>query len=71
MRWWVIQWAGNGCILLGSWLLAKKRRSCLVAYSIGNFCWISYGVAAHIWPMVALDAILTGLNVWGWLRWNQ
>lgn len=66
-----LQWLGNTCILLGCWLLVDKKKSSLVCFSLGNLCWITYGIHSHLWAIVVLDSILTVLNVKAWIQWSK
>lgn len=67
----VIQWIGNGFILLATYELSKKNRSCLVYYSLGNVFWAIYSIHGHLWALLALDGALTALNVRAWLKWGK
>jgi hypothetical protein len=66
-----LQWIGNSFILLATYALAKKKRLCLVLYSLGNVCWITSGIHSHLWAIVALDGILTALNIRAWIQWSK
>jgi len=66
-----LQWVGNGLILAATYLLAHKRKSSLVYYSLGNACWITWALPHHVWGIVALDGILTVLNVRAWITWRM
>lgn len=67
----ILQWAGNGFILLATYELSKKKRLCLVYYSIGNLLWMVYSIHSHLWALLALDVILTALNVRAWFKWGN
>ena len=66
----ILQWGGNASSLLATYLLARKRKVCLVLYSLGNLLWITWAMRHHIWAIVSLDGILTVLNVRAWLAWK-
>lgn len=65
-----LPWIGNGLILAATYLLARKRKICLVYYSLGNVLYIVWAFQHQIWGVVALDGVLTGLNVRAWIAWN-
>ena len=58
----LVGWIGSGLLV---WSLLQARLLRLRALNLGGcFVLIGYNTAVHVWPMVGLNVVLAGINVW-------
>ena len=58
----VVGWAGSGLLV---WSLLQTRLLRLRALNlVGCLVLIGFNAAVHVWPMVGLNVVLAGINLW-------
>jgi hypothetical protein len=58
----IVGWVGSGLLV---WSLLQTRLLRLRALNLlGCFVLIGYNTAVRVWPMVGLNVVLAGINVW-------
>ena len=63
-------WIGTGLVLVGYYLNANKYVSSWLTWFTGNTCILIYSCYLEAWPMVALNAFLLCMNVYGYRKWK-
>ena len=67
----IIGWAGNVFLLLGSYQIAKKRISGFYNSILGNGLWCISGIICGLYSLIAIEAILTLIAVYGIYNWRK
>ncbi len=62
----VIGWAGSALLVVS--LLQTRLMRLRVLNSIASAILFGYNAALGVWPMVAMNAVLVGINVWAIVR---
>ncbi len=57
--------------LFATWLNIRRVRACFAIWFVTNAAWCVVDVAYGVWARAPLDAIYTGLAVWGWIAWGR
>jgi len=63
-------WLLAGTSLYATWLNARKVRVCFAIWFFTNAAWACVNVAHGIYARAVLDAVYTGLAVYGWFSWR-
>lgn len=63
-------WIVAAVSLWATWLNARKVRLCFALWFVTNACWAVVNVSHGIYARACLDAIYTGLAVYGWFAWR-
>jgi hypothetical protein len=62
----IVGWIGSGLLV---WSLLQTRLLRLRALNLlGCFVLIAYNTAVRVWPMVGLNVVLAGINIWYLVR---
>jgi len=64
-------WLLTTACLLGSWLNARKMKSCFLVWIACNIGWLSFDIHYQNYARAALDIAQTAISVYGYTTWNK
>ncbi|KIT17531.1 hypothetical protein [Jannaschia aquimarina] len=70
----VTRWGAAICVIAASLMVAWGQPARLVmwgfvVFTVASALWIGAAAIEAKWALVVQNAVLFGVNVWGWVRW--
>ena len=64
-------WLLTAACLLGSWLNARKLKSCFLIWIACNAGWLAFDIYNKNFARAALDIAQAAISVYGYVTWNE
>ena len=67
----MIAWLAVICVFVATILSAKKLKSNWVIYIVSNVLWLCYGLSTKQSPIIVINLLLIGMNMYGLYKWTK
>jgi hypothetical protein len=64
-------WIGSCSMLLGTYLIARKKSAGFMINFLSEGLWIARGVMSDLPDIVFVSCVFAVLNFWGWWSWSR
>lgn len=64
-------WILTGACLFGSWLNARKLKSCFLVWVMCNIGWLICDIVNRNYARAVLDVAQALISVYGYITWNK
>lgn len=63
-------WIANVLLLIGAYLIAKRRRVGFVWNLCGTGLWVLVAIESGMWDLVFIEAVFCGVAAWSFCEWG-
>jgi len=67
----IIGWTGTMCQVCGLLLSAHKKIACWSIWILSNIFLITYSIMLDLRPILILNIVFIGFNLYGWYKWKK
>jgi len=68
----IFNWIAMAGTLIGAFLIARKNRNGFLVQLIGCIFWMLWGISIGFnIPIIATNVIFSGIDVFGFLKWDK
>lgn len=64
-------WIANLLFVVGVYVLGNRQRWGFLCNLVANGLYGVIGIEHRMWDLFAISVVMSGLNLWNWIKWGQ